>query len=151
MVPKRQARGWGSELPEQGWECSSRVDSDLKMETRLPRQQSRPTSGPSAKDPAGRDSPGHLRPSADLEAQASTWPAAGRFQAEGVSGASRHALHVGGRGAGARLLWPRPRLAFLALYAPPPCPSSPCSSGKCGVWAPMANATRHKAQRSRHC
>lgn len=48
-----EAGGWGSELPEQSWECSSRVDSDLKMETLLPQQQTKPTSGPSAKDPAG--------------------------------------------------------------------------------------------------
>lgn len=100
------------------------------METQLPRQQSRPSRGPSAKDLAGRDSPGHLRPSADLEAQASTRPATGCFQAKGVSGVSPQPRFArggpgpsaAGRGAGARLLWPRPQLAFLALYAPPPTP-----------------------------
>lgn len=126
MVPKRQARGWGSELPEQGWECSS---SGLRFKDGNPVTPAKvgPAAGLKPRTSQAGPSPGHLRPSADLEAQASTRPAAGSFQAKGVSGVSPQPRFArGGRGPVLRVgelgpaFWPRPQLAFLPCTPPPP-------------------------------
>lgn len=41
--------------------------------------------------------------------------------------------------------------AIIIAAAGSICLSSSYSSAKCGVWAPTANDTRHRAQQSRHC
>lgn len=68
----------------------------------------------------GLEEPGHLRPSAALEAQAAPRLATGSFQAEGVSGASPHhapwprisaSSHLGARGPLLRVGEPGPALS----------------------------------------